>query len=295
MNPEGKTEEQLATELEAMYKLVAESEKPGTEAKEGGATIPPDIYESPAQTVEAQKVQERASDYLSPPPVKPISSIKKQHYILIAATAVFVCLCVMLYAVFFWPTLYEVATIKAGNNSYPVRINRITGNVIYFDGEQWRETPIPAPALQVSQAPPASPELPVKTSEGTESSKRTLSQEQGAVQTPQRSRDQAYSAGLPSKDIKKKESTDSVSISAKEKPFAIQVKAFNNWPEAQTALAAIKKTGVDAHYVTVPLGDRGTWYRILIGRFKDPVEAMQFMKKKRMEDFYEGCFIQKYP
>lgn len=51
-------------------------------------------------------------------------------------TIVAVCITVILCGIFFWPTLYYYDHIVVGSNSFPIRINRITGYTEnYFAGE----------------------------------------------------------------------------------------------------------------------------------------------------------------
>lgn len=42
--------------------------------------------------------------------------------------------------VFFWPSLYHYETLKLGENSFPVRINRFTGFTSYFNKEWLAQT-----------------------------------------------------------------------------------------------------------------------------------------------------------
>jgi cell division septation protein DedD len=79
----------------------------------------------------------------------------------------------------------------------------------------------------------------------------------------------------------------------KDRLFAIQVKSYDNPAEARKLVEDLRKTGMEADAVNAPVGDRGIWNRVLIGRFKDPGEALEFMQKHRIKDAYPGSFIQK--
>ena len=77
------------------------------------------------------------------------------------------------------------------------------------------------------------------------------------------------------------------------KRFAVQTGAFSNAEEARNLLATLRKAGLNGHVVAVPLGDRGVWHRVLIGRFATHSEASNFMQKQKLKDRYPGSFIQK--
>lgn len=214
MDRENKTEEQLA--------LALESNRPQGDAR--GKSLPPAAMTEP-----------------------------HQHALLGAVVVVIVCLTVLFYGVFFWPGLYEVATIRTGDRIYPTRINRITGSVHYFDGETWRKTPVP--------------------SIGASDRVQTLPEN---VPLPER---QETQKALP--------------VIEKNQPFAVQIKALDNWLDANNMMMALKKTGADVHFVAVSMGDRGIWYRILLGHFRTFDEASAFMQANRLKDFFPDSFVQK--
>ena len=49
----------------------------------------------------------------------------------------------VLFAVFIWPTLYHRDKVISGSKIYPLRTNRISEHVQYYDGKKWRDPPIP--------------------------------------------------------------------------------------------------------------------------------------------------------
>jgi hypothetical protein len=192
-------------------------------------------------------------------PLSPAAMAEEQikgtprHAFLGAAVVAMVCLTVLLYGVFFWPRLYDVASVKTGDKIYPVRINRITGNVNYFDGEAWRNAPVPAAGA------------------------------------PERSQTLSENAALPDR-----QQPQNVTAGAAQKgPFAVQIKAVDNWIDANSMMAELKKIGADVHFAAVPMGERGIWYRILIGHFKDADAAAAYMRENRLKDYFPDSFIQK--
>lgn len=48
-----------------------------------------------------------------------------------------ICVTIIILAALFWPTLYKYDKMIIGGNSFPVKINRITGNTQYFRVGKW--------------------------------------------------------------------------------------------------------------------------------------------------------------
>lgn len=301
---EEKTEEQLAAELEAMYKRVASIEKPD-EAYDRDDEIR--VHQPHQETVPALSTtgdmvtagSKAAEVHLQPP----VPEGGRRRMIPGALAAVFIGVCVLLYGAFFWPTLYDLTLIHTGGKMYPIRINRITGNVVYFDGEQWRNAPVPASGAPV----PATP-LPVTTAPAQEASVPAAA---APVSAPPLA---AQPAILPqqeaSPDLRQRPPHASPRLQAqastapqakqthrhgvqKDKLFAIQIKSFDNPAEAWKLVEDLRKAGMETDSVAAPVGARGIWNRVLIGRFKDTNEALKFMQEHKIKDAYPDSFIQK--
>jgi cell division septation protein DedD len=302
VEPEEKTEEQLAAELEAMYKRVASIEKPAEADDQGDEIRVHQPYEETAPTSSTADAMEKAGSNVAevpPTPLKQPLPDGRRHVIPCVLAAVFVC--VLLYGTIFWPTLYDVASINTGGKIYPIRINRITGNVAYFDGEQWRNTPVPAseppvpdapvpvaaaPAPETSVPAPAVPvtAAPLAAQTAPLPQKEMLPDRRQAPATP-RAQKQASSAHQVKQTPPRGAAKDSL--------FAIQIKSFDNPAEAQKLVEDLRKTGMEIDSVAAPVGTRGIWNRVLIGRFKDPKEALKFMQEHKIKDAFPDSFIQK--
>ena len=48
-----------------------------------------------------------------------------------------ICTTLIVVGIIFWPSLYRYQTLKLGNNSFPVKINRVTGSAEYFSSGGW--------------------------------------------------------------------------------------------------------------------------------------------------------------
>jgi cell division septation protein DedD len=306
MDPEEKTEEQLAAELEDMYKRVASVEKPA-EADDQGEEIlvrqPPEETATALATAVVVETAGNNAAEVPPPLLHPPLPQSGRRMNAFALAAVLVCICVLIYSAIFWPTLYDVAMIHRDGNLYPIRINRITGNVVYLDGEQWRNTPVsasippvpmkpmpvatapaseasvPAPKVPVAEAPPAA-------QTATLLQKEALPERRPAPAPATLQAQTQASSTHPEKQTPPREAL-------KDRRFAIQIKSYNNPAEARELVEDLRKMGMEADVVAAPVGDRGIWNRVLIGRFKYPGEALKFMQKHRIKDAYPGSFIQK--
>lgn len=294
MEPDEKTEEQLAAELEAMYKRVASIEKPD-EADDRDDEIR--VLSPHKETVPASSttgVMVTAGSKTPEVPLQPPAPEGRRRMIMGPLAAVSIGVCVLLYGAFFWPTLYDLTLIHTGGKMYPLRINRITGDVAYFDGEQWRHTPVPAApvpvakaeppvpaAAPVSAAPPAAQPAILPLQEASQDRRQRPARVSSLAQTQKSTAPQAKETPPPG--------------AAKDKLFAIQIKSFDNPAEASELVEALRKAGMGADSVAVSVGARGIWNRVLIGRFKAPNEAVIFMQKHKIKDAYPDSFIQKRP
>ena len=298
MEPEEKTEEQLAAELEAMYKRVASIEKPD-EADNPGDEIrvhqPREKTAPMSSTAGAMETAGSNAAEVPPPPLQPpVPKGGRSCMITGALAAVFVC--VLLYGAFFWPTLYDLALINTGDKMYPIRINRITGNVVYFDGEQWRNAPVPATSVPVAAAPAPEASVPAPSAPAAAvplaAQTATLQQKEAPPdrrQAPAPATPQAQTQASSAHQVKQTPPRGA----AKDRLFAIQIKSFDNPAEARKLVEDLRKTGMEIDSVAAPVGARGIWNRVLIGRFKDPNEALKFMQEHKIKDAYPDSFIQK--
>lgn len=139
--------------------------------------------------------QDSYSTPSSPPASSDPTELRRTHLYRIMGIAITTMILIVL--VFLWPSLYHYDAISLGGKEYPLRINRITSQVTYFNGKQWivptgpvemmqqktEKAPIvpsvPAtPPVQALTPAPASP--PVQSFEPAKES-QTFSN----VQTPQ--------------------------------------------------------------------------------------------------------------
>ncbi|MBA4398039.1 MAG: hypothetical protein C0394_11750 [Syntrophus sp. (in: bacteria)] len=303
MEPEEKTEEQLAAELEAMYKRVASIEKPGEADDQRDEIQAHQWHEDrmPASSMAGAVVT--AGSNAAEIPLQPPAPEGGRRRLMIPAALAVVCGCVLLYGAFFWPTLYELSLIHTGGKMYPLRINRITGIVVYFDGEQWRsapvpasEAPVPAPPVPVATAP--APEAPVSAAAAPVSAAplaaqpAILPQQEASQDRRQRPAPASAHAQTQAAFAQQARQTPPRGV-ANDKLFAIQIKSFDNPAEASKLVEDLRKAGMETDSVAASVGARGIWNRVLIGRFKNQNEALKFMHEHKIKDAYPGSFIQK--
>jgi hypothetical protein len=295
MDPEGKTEEALAAELEAMYQRVASLDRPYEELQPTNVIRSQQEPFEPWTDATVETAQPAPAEPPSPQTSGRAPSSGGDRRPFPVAALVFAGLCVVLLGVFFWPTLYDVSSIRTGDESYPIRMNRITGRVAYYDGGQWRPGPVPVAARSVLgtlvPAPSAHALLaPVPTPLVAASPPS----ESGAVR-PERQvfQDRRWTPAAPQTPSAFHQMPAPAPKIVKKELFAIQIQSFDHPDDARKLVADLERTGMEAYIVAAPLGNRGVWNRVLIGRFESPGDALNFMQEKKLKDRYPDSFIQK--
>ncbi|HOG16429.1 MAG TPA: SPOR domain-containing protein [Syntrophales bacterium] len=184
-----------------------------------------------------------------------------------------------------WPSLYHYGAVDLGGGSYPLRVNRLTGEATYYDGSSWIKPPAAAapgksrPAETKSPPPPAPP------------SPDSLPASPPAAPAGK----PAVAPALPSEDEKPAPHPPAAAGDIRQAPFTIQVRAF---PEERKkeALAFQERLGKKRPGVfleTVPLGKRGVWHRVLLGAFATREDAAAYRRKAHLAREFPDSFVQK--
>jgi cell division septation protein DedD len=67
-------------------------------------------------------------------------------------------------------------------------------------------------------------------------------------------------------------------------PYSVYLGSYQTRERAEKAVSGYRKKGLSAYWVEVHLGEKGVWYRVFAGHFKDQKEAEAFIVRKRLED-----------
>ena len=67
-------------------------------------------------------------------------------------------------------------------------------------------------------------------------------------------------------------------------PYSVYLGAYKNTERAEKAISIYRNKGLSAYWVKVDLGDKGIWYRVFTGYFRDQNEAEAFIRRKRVAD-----------
>lgn len=67
-------------------------------------------------------------------------------------------------------------------------------------------------------------------------------------------------------------------------PYSVYLGAYKTTERAERAISIHRNKGLSAFWVKVDLGDKGIWYRVFTGYFKDQNEAEAFIKRKGIAD-----------
>jgi hypothetical protein len=250
-------------EISDAYAKILEALKrgPGEQVED----IPPEAFEPPGPSSEEKR--------------KRFAFSRRFKVALLAATAV------ILFGIFIWPTAYDHDSMKSGNRTYSIRINRITGETSYLDGGQWHPMPIPQtrkiPAGKPTAekaGPPAPGKAPLTSSLETAAAPTAVRTEpvKPAVQV---SETKKVSSPAPARTV--------------EKPYAVQITALRDGEKARTISNQLRKDGLDARVAKADIKSQGVLYRILVGHFATREEALRYLRDKKIKDDYPGSFIQK--
>ena len=93
-------------------------------------------------------------------------------------------------------------------------------------------------------------------------------------------------AGEPKPEVQQAEKP-----AASERPFAIQIRARRDLEEVKSFVAGLKENGIDAHWATVNIEDKGVWHRVFIGHFADREDAVRYMKEEGIDRSYPGSWV----
>ena len=67
-------------------------------------------------------------------------------------------------------------------------------------------------------------------------------------------------------------------------PYSVYLGAYKTPERAEKAISIYRNQGLSAYWVKVDLGDKGVWYRVFTGYFKDQNEAESFIKRKQIAE-----------
>jgi cell division septation protein DedD len=67
-------------------------------------------------------------------------------------------------------------------------------------------------------------------------------------------------------------------------PYSVYLGAYKTTGRAEKAISIYRNKGLSAYWVKVDLGDKGVWYRVFTGYFKDQNEAEAFIRRKQIAD-----------
>ncbi len=78
-----------------------------------------------------------------------------------------------------------------------------------------------------------------------------------------------------------------------QKFYAVQVASLRSASEAQKYVNYLRDKGYEAFFRQVTLPQKGTWYRVYVGRFKSISEARAFGEKLKKKEKLKAFYIQK--
>ena len=77
-----------------------------------------------------------------------------------------------------------------------------------------------------------------------------------------------------------------------EAPYVIQAYSFQNKTRADATASVLKSQGYPAYVLMSDLGEKGIWYRVRVGEFKNQQEAQDTLEKLK-KDEHDGFITRK--
>lgn len=249
----------LEQELEALYRKVASADPPGDPSYPLQQQSETHLLETGTAAPEEPGLMERTEDSPLPGKERPTNRL---FLMAIGAFFSFGLLCLV--AIFFWPTIYYYESLNLGEKVYPIRINKLTGETLYFNGTVWLNPPvamaIKKPVYGNLNNPPAI--IPPETN-----TIKARAPESTAAPAPLKTRDKGK--------------------------YVIQIKSFpeNRKKDAQAFMEGVKKRVPDIQIKTVHIAGHGVWYRIWVGNYASAKDASHSMKNLKLSDSYPDSFV----
>ena len=77
-----------------------------------------------------------------------------------------------------------------------------------------------------------------------------------------------------------------------EAPFVIQAYSFQNKTRAEAIVSILKSQGYPAYILMSDLGEKGVWYRVRVGEYKNQKQAQQVLEQLK-KDEHDGFITRK--
>ena len=77
-----------------------------------------------------------------------------------------------------------------------------------------------------------------------------------------------------------------------ESPFVIQAYSFQNKTRAEAIVSILKSQGYPAYILMSDLGEKGVWYRVRVGEYKNPQQAQKILEQLK-KDEHDGFITRK--
>lgn len=207
-----------------------------------------------------------------------------------------------------WPTIFHYDAFQVDDKYYPLRINRLTGAISFFDGAKWGSLPLSLPSLpkpfgsgipspggllQGPAAPAISGPTPPAVQEPTSSPSSPSPPNAPSSSPAPKAERQGPAGNPPAKPSPAARATGDVGV-AKTTAYAIQIGAMSELRGAEDLVDSAKKRGLESYYLEDDIGGR-PGYRVFLGRFSTRGEALRFFEERKLKPIYGDSFVRKLP
>jgi cell division septation protein DedD len=144
---------------------------------------------------------------------------------------------------------------------------------------------VPTPPSQPTQVKQESAKAPAPKAPAAAEKQEPAPQPkaQAASESPPQESRPPVPAVKPATEVKavpEKKAAESVSVSQGEYPYSIYLSSLKTLEQAKRAISVYAAKGIQAYWVKVHFKEKGEWYRIFAGHFKDREEAEGFAQAR---------------
>ena len=175
---------------------------------------------------------------------------------------------------YFWPELYHYKTIAVGDQHYPLRIHRITGDSAYFNGREWT-----SPPLKMASPSKSTPIQPSPENRPPASVPEVDFRKEEKAPPP------------PPKEVVERRAPDSARKATRQ-IYHVQIMAYPDRSRADNLAEKLRKRYRQVKIQAATLPGKGAWHRVLVGEFADYGAAQRFLDKEKFSRNYPGSFVQ---
>jgi cell division septation protein DedD len=142
----------------------------------------------------------------------------------------------------------------------------------------------PAPLLQPPQEVPKKETAPIAAAQNPQAA-APVSQPSPPVPPQPSTKAVKPEPPEPIAQVKSSSTATPVPLESSDRyPYSVYLGSYQTHEMAKKAISTYKEEGSPAYWSKVKLGDKGVWYRVYAGYFKNEAEAQDFISRRQLKD-----------